>query len=166
MNNLLKTNIENQFNELETASLKNQKTRDNGLSQEDVLQRLYGAVGSTSGEKDVDNETLKNLDGSRFTVTAEIGAFRWGYGYWDRKEEQVLLKNIKMQNSGKLFKNQWFACGKWTQGLKVGDTIVFDAILKNGKLQYPRNVNLIKTGSGNFGPPAPPGSGIQMKMPF
>ena len=136
----------------------------------DPRTRLCGAVKVRTEEKRLDNETLKNLDEFRTRFEAKIVAFRWGYGYLGREEKQILLKNIKMEGSGKLLKDQWFACGKWTQRFGVGDVIAFDATLKDGKLQYPTKVSLIESAdpkSGSSGTPRGSGSsGVQMEIQF
>ena len=136
----------------------------------DPKERLHGAVKVRAEEKRLDKETLKNLDEFRTRFEAKIVAFRWGYGYLGREEKQILLKNIKMEGSGKLLKDQWFACGKWTQRFGVGDVIAFDATLKDGKLQYPTKVSLIESAdpkSGSSGTLRGSGSsGVQMEIQF
>lgn len=136
----------------------------------DPKERLHGAVKVQAEEKRLDKETLKNLDEFRTRFEAKIVAFRWGYGYLGREEKQILLKNIKMEGSGKLLKDQWFGCGKWTQRFGVGDVIAFDATLKDGKLQYPTKVSLIESAdpkSGSSGTLRGSGSsGVQMEIQF
>ena len=163
--NRMRTNrtIENQQRET-VASPKDLRAAH---SRKDPKKRLCRSVGVQAAEKGFDKETLKNLDGLRSRLGAEIVEYRWVSGYLDRKEKQLLLKNIKMENSSKLFKDQWFTCGKWSQRVGVGDIIAFNARIKDGKLQYPTNVTLIKPESNKFSSGGRGTSeGVQTELPF
>ena len=165
---------ENQGRGTETVGPKHPSAIDPSKDpNNDPKERLHGAVGVPAKEW-LSDESIENLNGLRSRFEVKIAAFRSGYGYLGREEKQILLTNIKMEHSSKLFKDQWFTYGKWSQGIGRGDVIVFDATLKDGKLQYPTNVTLIKSASKTERPKSGSsgthrgsgGSGVQMEIRF
>ena len=105
------------------------------------LRSIYGDPGSWSEDR-VDAENLEYL---RIRFTAEIGEFKKERVHQNIWKRRVLLKNVRMRDSGKLLTDQlWKDLGKWTQGLNVGDVIAFDATLENGIPMNPRNITVIK----------------------
>ena len=178
MKQIRNTSIEYQSNEIETASPKDLRATDAGLTQQEVLQRFHGVVGvqpvgahpeAPEKLKELASEgTIKRLDETRVWVTAEVVDFppRFYKGYW---QKGILLKGGKLRDSGVLLKEQlWLTRGKWAEGLRVGDVIVFKARLVNGGLKNPNNVRLIESSPRpprqKGGTPGAGDRGIQLKM--
>ena len=165
-NELVNTSVEYQDDEVKTASPKDLRATDSGLTPKEVLQRLHGAVGvlpvgahpeaPEKPEEQASEETLKRLDGTRVWFEAEVGDFTWEEGYNGYRERRVLLKNVKFRDSGRLLKERlWLTSRKWAEELRVGDVIAFDARLENGGLKNPNNVAFIefalRQGGGTHG---------------
>ena len=156
VNELLNTSVEYQDDEVETASPKDLRATDSGLSQEEALQRLHREVGvqpvgthpeaPEKLEELASEGTIKYLDGDRVWVIAEVGNFRPGYGYKGYAEERILLKDVKLRDFGILLKERLsLTHGVWSRDLRVGDVIVFKARVENGGLKNPTNVRLIES---------------------
>ena len=154
--------IEYRVNKIETASPKNLSGTVSGPTQEQVSQRLQGAVGvqpigtqpeiPEKPESRVSEQTIEHLDGQRVWVQAEVGGFGWRYRDNGYRERRILLKVVKFRDSGRLFKERlWLTCGVWTEGLQKGTAIAFDARLANGGLKNPTNVMLIDPVPGQGG---------------
>ena len=179
VNELVNKSIEDQVNEIETASPKDLRTTDSGLTQKEVLQRLHGAVGvlpvgahpeaPEKLEEQASEGTIKRLDGTRVLVTAEVGDFKSRYGYKGYKKKMILLGIVKLRDSSVLLKERlWLTHGAWSRNLRVGDVIVFKARLENGGLKNPNNVRLIKSSPRpprqRGGTPGAGDRGIQLEM--
>lgn len=153
MKKLANKSIEYRVNEIETASPKNLRATASGLSRKEALQRLQGAVGvqpvgahPEAPEEQASEEAIKHLDGTRVWVEAEVEGFRWKEGYNGYRERRILLKNVKLRDSGRLLKERLrLTCGKWAQELQVGEMIAFNARLENGDLKNPTKVEFIKS---------------------
>ena len=143
---LASRNVEYQVRVTETAGPKDLSATYRSKDANDGMTLFSGLRGARAEER-VDADTVNLLDELRLRFTAEVGPFKSVLGYLSWEERQILLKNIKMEHSHKLFKNQWFACGKWTHGLETGDVIVFDARLEGGRLMNPTKVTLKKASS-------------------
>ena len=159
VNELVNTSVEYQDDEIETASPKNLRLTDFGLSRKEALERLQGAVGvqpvgaqPEAPEERASEEAIKHLDGTRVWVEAEVEDFRQEEGYNGYTERKILLKNVKLRDSGRLLKKRLrLTCGKWAQKLQVGEMIAFNARLENGGLKNPTKVEFIKPASRQGG---------------
>ena len=142
-------------------SPKNLKTPDICKDLETRLRSLRGNPGSQSDDR-IDVENLEEL---RTRFIAEIGRFKWEYVYQDRMEQIIVLKNVRMQGSGKFFKSYLcLTCGEWARPFHVGDVIAFSARVKNGTLKYPTKATLIKSAKHLNSLPGVEVSTVQIEM--
>lgn len=131
-----------EYPEIEKDAPKNLKPTYTRNDPKERLRSTQGDPGSRSG----DRINVENLEELRTRFIAEIGRFKWEYVYQDRMEEMIVLKNVRMQGSGKLFKS--YLCltrREWARAFHVGDVIAFSARVKNGTLEYPTKATLIKS---------------------
>ena len=69
---------------------------------------------------------LKKHLGRRLRFTATVERFGTKNHYIYDNVKTILLKNICLGKT-QICEHLWFACGKWSQHLKEGDTFSFDA---------------------------------------
>ena len=147
-----------QDRENQTEGPKDLRRTYSAHTQNEPLRRLHGAQKlGTQGtspedpeEKRLDPQTLRNLDGIRTSFTAKVGQFGKRVGYNGKSVKKVLLKEITIKGFGKIQQHQqWFDCGKWTQGIQTGEVIAFKARLEDGRPKYITDVRLIKNRSNN-----------------
>ena len=132
--------------------------------QNDPKERSRSICGD-HGSRSEDRIDAENLEDLRTRFTAEIGKFKEKPVHQNIWKERVLLKNVRMRDSGKLLTDQlWKDTGKWTQGLNVGDVIAFDATLKNGIPMNPKNVTVIKPAPRSNPAPIKSATPVQLEM--
>jgi hypothetical protein len=73
-------------------------------------------------------KALRKREGERFRVRCQIDRFGTKRAFKGAPVPTVLLKNLHDAITGDLLTDHlWFTAGKWCQGLRIGDTIEFDA---------------------------------------
>lgn len=156
-----KTTIGYQERQTETGTPKHLRSAHHSNDLNGRLRKFQGDPRAHSEDRIV----AENLEGLRTRFTAEIEKFGWGYGYMGRPERRVLLKNVRMQDSGKLLKDRlWRTCRKWLQGFSAGDVVGFDARLENGKPTRPTNITLIKSAKRANLAPGTGAPAVQMEL--
>lgn len=71
---------------------------------------------------------LEQRDGCRFLCRAVVERFGTKPAYRGPAIETILLRNVVEAKTGVVLTDHlWFATGKWSQGLKAGDRIAFEA---------------------------------------
>ena len=73
-------------------------------------------------------KALKHRDGDRFRVRATVERFGTKRGFRGEAIPTLLLKHLRDATTGQILSDHlWFTQGKWSDGLKAGDMIEFDA---------------------------------------
>jgi hypothetical protein len=71
---------------------------------------------------------LSKRDGERFRCRATIGRFGTKPAYKGSPIRTIMLSNVRDVTTGALLTDHlWFTCGKWSDGIRVGNVIEFDA---------------------------------------
>ena len=81
---------------------------------------------------------LRDLEGVRSRFSGIVSKFGEKPGYRDRPPlKTILINDVKHCLTGELVTDHlWFTSGKWSEGLKIGDTIYFDARVSEYKKGY------------------------------
>lgn len=73
-------------------------------------------------------KALRKREGERFRVRCHVERFGTKSAFKGGPIPTILLKNLQDVTTGdNLTDHLWFTAGKWCQGLRIGDTIEFDA---------------------------------------
>ena len=80
--------------------------------------------------------TLKSLDKLRLIFLADISGFGKKQ-FKDHQSPTILLKNVRLLESGKCVTDHlWFGLGKSWEGFKAGDSVQFEARVKEYEKGY------------------------------
>lgn len=73
---------------------------------------------------------LKKINKQRLTFSATVEKFGFKSAFRGSDIKTILLKDVKTGDQI-VTDHLWLTCGKWSESLKIGDNITFDARVSN-----------------------------------